>query len=553
MKPLLFFLIFYVSVSAQIRYETRAVWLTTNYGLDWPHTSDLTEQMKSLEEIFDSIKAKNLNTVYFQVRGNGYVLFNSSYEDFSPRIATYSKQPVFDPLEYALKLARERNLELHAWVNVLKVYGTRFHRKPESAKHLLNKHPEWLYKVVENGITSYWLNPALNEVREYIVKLISELVGNYNVDGVHLDFLRYSNVQIKDGNVKRENNSGTGDWRRNNITKLLEEIFYNVKTINPLVEVGVTPIGINKNTLTIRGMEGYNEVYQDVKEWIARGIVDYLVPQIYWDIENNPKFEDVLNQWLRIKKSVNLVAGIATYKHEVKKQIYDILKIIRSKTGTGSAFFRYENIKNLRFRDFNELALPPRRTITSFSETVKPLKITGAQINGNIFKISWQYPDSLKNNIRAYLVLMKNNKSKNKEDFVPFTIVNNNCDSVEIKLNKFNRLVYRFEIMPLNNVWKPIKNAGNETEIYNYKLLKFVDDEIKFVQPFLLKENDRLKIVVSSPGNERIKIFSKTGEDYKLVKQIGIQKGINVLVMDETEKTEEILILLGKKEFLLKF
>ncbi len=548
MKPLLLLLVFYVSVNAQIRYETRAVWLTTNYGLDWPRTSDPAEQKKTLEEIFDSIKAKNLNTVYFQVRGNGYVLFRSSYEELSPRIAINPNIFVYDPLKYAIKLARERSLELHAWVNVLKVYGTRFNAKPQSVQHLVNKHPEWLYKVVENGITSYWMNPALTEVREYIVKLISELVNNYDVDGVHLDFLRYSNIQINDGKTESFGDEGIGNWRRNNITRLLEEIYYNVKKINPVVEVGVTPIGINKNTLTIRGMEGYNEVYQDAEEWVAKGIVDYLAPQIYWDIENVPKFEDVLNQWLEIGKGVNLVAGIAAYKNEVKSQIEKILEIVRGKYGTGSAFFRYDNIKQLRFEEFNELALPPRRTTAVVGKATQPLEIIGAQAHGEKINLKWKFPDSLKNNVRAYLVLME----KNEDGYIPLAVVNDNHYSAGITPEKFNMLVYRLKVLPLDNVWKPMENAAGQAEIYNYRLIKFAED-IKSVKPFLLRENGKLKIVVLSPGNQNVKIYSKAMEKYELIKQAGTQKGINVLVIGEKEKTEEILILLGGKEFRLKF
>jgi len=550
MKEFLFLLIFSISVTAQIRYETKAVWLTTNYGLDWPHTTNPAEQKKSLEEIFDSIKAKNLNTVYFQVRGNGYVLFRSSFEDFSPRVTGFSKQPPeFDPLEYALKLARERSLELHAWINVLKIYGTRFQRKPESERHLLNKHPEWIYKVVENGITSYWLNPALPGVREYIVNLIAELVRNYNVDGIHLDFLRYSNLGIDDGKIKNRNEKDTGDWRRNNITKLLEEIFHTVKNINPLIEVGVTPVGINKNTRSIRGMEGYNEVYQDSEEWVARGIVDYLAPQIYWDIENNPKFEDVLNQWLKIAGNINLVAGIAAYKPWVLNQIDDIIKIVRRKTGTGYALFRYENIKNLRISDFNDLTLPPRKEIADFDGENESLKITSTGFRGNKLRIKWSYPDSLKRGVRAYLVLVKNNKN----GFQPVKIVNNDCDSVGIEFNKFDRLVYRFKILPLNIVWKPLQNSGGMAEVYNHKLLKLSTAGHGFNKPVLLKKGNKLKIVITSGGNESVKIYSKTGNGFNLVRQSGIQKGINVLSINKTSRTEEILILLGGREYLLKF
>ncbi len=544
MKSFLIFIFISIPLIAQINYETRAVWIATNYGLDWPRSLDSTRQKVSLREIFDSVKAKNLNTVYFQVRGNGYVMFRSSYEDYSPFLTRNNLEQKFDPLQYAVKLARERNLEIHAWVNVLKVFSSRFKKKPVSQKHLLNKHPAWLYKTEEEGVTSYWMNPALPEARNYVVKLISELVRNYDVDGVHLDFLRYSN-SITDWE-KYGGNKSTAEIKRQNITKLLEEIFYEVKKIKPFVEVGVTPVGINKNSEKFRGMEGYGEVYQDAEEWAKRGIVDYLVPQIYWNLQEQPKFEDVLDEWLKIKGEVNLIAGIAAYKNDVKNQIDEIIKITRRKRISGAAFFRFENIKDLKFRNYSEVALP-QRNVAGFELDKKIfIRFTGAGIKQNKISIKWEIPDSVKNYVRAILISLQDGV---KPGFESVNLLNRNTDSVEIRKNLLNSSVYYVKVQPLNRFWKPLECFVNEVKIVNPLLSKFTFGAGK---PLMLKTKDEYQIIVRSPRDEEIKIFSKANGNFNLVKRPIAKRGINVYRISAMEKFNEILVELNGKRFLLK-
>ncbi len=543
MKQLILFFLFSLSTFAQINYETRAVWIATNYGLDWPHSLDSTDQKKSLREIFDSIKAKNLNTVYFQVRGNGYVMYKSTMEEYSPYLTANPSKQTFDPLKYAIELAHRRNLEIHAWINVLKIYSTRFNKLPGTKKHLVNSHPGWIYEVNEAGAKSYWLNPALPEVANYLSKLTEELVRNYDIDGIHLDFLRYSYKYNENSGLTSE--TGAAEIRRNNITRLLEKIFYAVKRIKPYVEVGVTPIGINKNTGSIRGMEGYGEVYQDTEEWIKRGIVDYIVPQIYWNIEDRPKFEDVLDEWIQIAGGVNLVAGVAVYKNDVKNQLDKIVEIVRNKKNTGMAFFRYEHIKNLRIKGFNSIALPVKYIEAGKTPDI-PVKLLYAGIKGNKLNISWSVPDSLKKYIRGILVWLQNGKIAER------ILVNGNSTTAGIRVNKLNQSAYFVKLQLFNRLWKPLKNEPLEVKVTNPDLDKFVVNTKKLRNPVLIKGKNSLRIILFSPAKSPVEVNIKTKGGFNFERKFVAYKGANVYRISLTENIREIIIHRGSNKFILK-
>jgi len=178
---------------AQPMRETRAVWVSTNFRLDWPPpTFDQEEQKQALIKIFDDVERKNLNTVYFQVRSNSVLLFESNVEPWSPHITgIVGERGNYDPLGFAVEEAHKRGLEIHAWINTLRCFSGTEEKIKNYSRHLFNLHSKWIYKVNTDGKESFWLDPGLPEVRNYLVRLINELVENYNIDGIQLDFIRY--------------------------------------------------------------------------------------------------------------------------------------------------------------------------------------------------------------------------------------------------------------------------------------------------------------------------------------------------------------------------
>lgn len=347
----LFFLFHSINFS-QKNQEIRAVWIATNHRLDWPPpTFDIEVQKKSLIEIFDSIKSKNLNTIYFQVRSNGTVLFNSSFEPCSFYIDGKGNLP-YDPLQFAIQEAHKRGIEIHAWLNVVQVFAGGELDILNNPDHIVKRKPDWIIEYQENEMKSYWLNPAIPEVREYISDLIKELVKNYNVDGIHLDYIRYPGRNFNDDSLFNIYGKGLSkdNWRRKNITDLIELINKKIKSVKPYVKLGATPIGIYKNHSGMSGWEGYNDVYQDAREWLKRGLLDYIVPQVYWSIENN--FEVITREWVNNSFGKNVIIGIGAFKDDIKSKIEKMIEYTRTIGAQGFAIFRYSSIKDYKFQNF---------------------------------------------------------------------------------------------------------------------------------------------------------------------------------------------------------
>ena len=319
---LFIFLGFNILLQAQTPRETRAVWVSTNFKLDWPPpTYNQTAQKKELKKIFDDIERKNLNTIYFQVRSNGTVLFRSTMELFSPYITgNIGDFGNYDPLEFAIKEAHKRGLEIHAWINTNRVFSGSNISIKNNPLHISQFQPDWVYEKSDNSI---WLNPGIPEVREYLVDFVDEIVQNYNIDGIQLDFIRYPKVPIGDSESYDQYGNGIpiAQWRRDNITKFITSLHQRIKESNHKIKLGVTPIGIYKSIQNGRGMEGYSDVFQDTCEWLRLGIIDYAVPQIYWDVKSNPKFDVLTKDCVNNSFGKNIIIGIAAYKPEVYSEL----------------------------------------------------------------------------------------------------------------------------------------------------------------------------------------------------------------------------------------
>ncbi len=180
---LLVLLIISPNLSAGGNEEFRATWVIT-----WQliHSSFTAEQNKALgREILDNHKAANMNAVLWQARQSGTAYYNSSYEPWG-YYAGY-QNPGYDPLGYAIEEAHKRGMELHAWFNVFScasmVEGAPAH-----------VHPEWVCRD-QDGIpmsSNRALSPGLDSVRAYTINVAMEIVRNYDIDGLHLDYVRWN-------------------------------------------------------------------------------------------------------------------------------------------------------------------------------------------------------------------------------------------------------------------------------------------------------------------------------------------------------------------------
>ncbi|SVA22802.1 uncharacterized protein METZ01_LOCUS75656 [marine metagenome] len=305
---LLFSLIGYLQANPENE-EFRATWVIT-----WDHidrNKNTAQNISHLQQIINDHKTANMNAILFQVRQSGTAYYSSAYEPWG-YYAGY-QDPGYDPLTKAIELAHEKGMEVHAWFNVFQTSSTR----PGSPAY---EHPEWICRD-QNGtaMSSYRsLSPGLPAVREYTVKIAMEIVNNYDIDGLHLDYVRWnehtnsirqsldteSEIAGLDGMISEEilsqltqNRSGRylydylhpysggipsgysswEDWWRWSVTEFVSSLHDSIQRVKPHVRLSAAVLG----KYNWSGWQGYGTVFQDGALWFNEGYLDHLMPMHY--------------------------------------------------------------------------------------------------------------------------------------------------------------------------------------------------------------------------------------------------------------------------------
>ncbi|MEJ5306456.1 MAG: family 10 glycosylhydrolase [Ignavibacteria bacterium] len=560
-----FILVFSELIFSQPKREIRAVWVTTNHQLDWPpKTFDPLIQKKSLIEILDSLKAKNFNTIYFQVRSQGSVLYKSRYEPWSSYLTgKLGQEPSFDPLDFIIQEAHKRNLEIHAWLNMLNVKSGDAPLTFTDPLHIALLHPEWIKKYNEGNSASYWLDPGFPEVRDYLKNLCVEIVENYNIDGIHLDYIRYPGIDFDDS-LSYEmygQKKSLADFRRENINSLIASIYDTLISINPILKIGSAPIGIYENLNDARGWEGKHSVFQDSREWLRRKKHDYIAPQIYWDINSNPKFEVLVNDWTKNNFGRHIVIGIGAFNPSVEKELEQQIEITRRYNSAGQSFFRYENIKSKRFSAYKFPAnIPPMKWKDSIPPN-PPYLLSGKNLEGKLglVELVWviPLPASDGDTAKYYNIYRSTNSKIDREN--PSTILSSTQNYYYYDfIRRPSQLEYFYQVSSFDKGHNESLSGSEiiKVELTNLKeILKpaYADDKVAFR---VEAQNGYLLIESNSENNVLINLFDKSGNKISELYSGRIKAGINLLQFEiPQQRTKEfsIKIFLPQKTEIINF
>lgn len=322
-----FFFLFSVGLFAQPKQEMRAVWLTTVYNIDWPSSMvSAAQQQSEMCEILDSLKSANFNTIMFQVRARGDLLYPSVIEPWGRSVSgSLGQNPGYNVLQFIIDEAHKRGIEIHAWIVTYKVYDNQSQPPVTTPLHVVRNHPEWCKLYNDNGNYAWWLDPGIPQVKDYLTSIVMEIVRNYNVDGIHFDYIRYPDADFDDAATYAAygNGQNLADWRRNNINQFVSQVYDSIASVKPDIKLGSAPIGIYKNLLNASGWQGYSEIFQDSRSWLAARKHDYICPQIYWDIANppsDPSFPVLVTDWVSNAAFRHVYPGIAAYRMNAKEK-----------------------------------------------------------------------------------------------------------------------------------------------------------------------------------------------------------------------------------------
>ncbi len=307
----------------------RGMWIASVANRDWPSKPALPAETQRAELLahLDTAVRRRLNTVILQVRPTADALWPSDYEPWSAYLTGVQGQdPGWDPLGTAVDEAHKRGLELHAWFNPYRVAG---HADPSrlSPDHPARSNPDWL--VTYGGKLYY--NPGLPEVREFVMRAMLDAVRKYPIDAVHWDdyFYPYPVAgQVFDDDAAYERyGAGFADraaWRRDNTDQLVRGMAAAIPKARKGVQFGISPFGVWRNKATdplgsetTAGVQTYDDLHADVRKWIRRDWIDYVVPQLYWNMGFAPADYAKLVPWWAetvAGTDVDLYLGEALYK-----------------------------------------------------------------------------------------------------------------------------------------------------------------------------------------------------------------------------------------------
>jgi len=301
-----------------------------------------------IADLMEECYRAGLNTVLFQVRGNGTAYYRSSIEPFE---YTYRKgAPGFDPLEVACQEAHRRGLALHAWVNVMP--GWQGDHPPSDPHQLYNKHPEWFwYDQHGKRQPLRWyssLNPCLPEVRHYLVRVFEEIVQRYPVDGLHLDYIRFPREECPSGSdYPRDRRtlalyrSATGkmpdqdvtawtQWRTEQVTQLVRDIRRMTKRVRPGLKLTAACAPVLKRARTVYCQDGLS--------WLRSDLVDLVFLMNY--TADTKLYRARQTTWQRAAGSRPVAPGIAINipANRSDRANFDQLELARA-WGQGFALF----------------------------------------------------------------------------------------------------------------------------------------------------------------------------------------------------------------------
>ena len=342
MKKIVTILLFALSLSLVSRagdgssMPFRGAWIASVANIDWPTKSAVGNtglQQKEMLFILDSLESLGINAIIFQVRPTADALYYSELEPISQWLTgkqgSWGEQEHWDPLEWVIDRAHERGMEVHVWLNPYRVNLANSDISKLTPNHLMRRHPDWFFEYAGQ----WYFDPGLDVTREWICTIVQDIVTRYDVQAIHMDDYFYpypsGGKPIPDAKTFAKYPRGftdIRDWRRNNVNMAIQDIRTTINECYPNIEFGISPFGVWRNiardstgSLTKAGLTNYDDLYADIRLWIKQGWIDYVLPQLYWEIgKSAADYEILAHWWANEVRGTNckLYIGMAPYRLE---------------------------------------------------------------------------------------------------------------------------------------------------------------------------------------------------------------------------------------------
>lgn len=462
--------------------EMRGAWLPTIFRGEYTGLSR-AEGRKLLSNRIALLHKIGCNVVLFQVRAEADAWYPSPYEPWSKFFTgEQGKAPeeVWDPLAFVIEECHKRGMELHAWVNPYR--GATNAKAKLSAKHPAVQHPEWFVRYNNQLV----LDPGIPDSRKYVLRVLQDLVSRYDFDALHLDDYFYpypvGGVDFPDDATFENYALSAGYhpedkamWRRSNVNILIHDIRQMLLKTKPWVRFGVSPFGIYRNISSdpkgshTNGLQNYDDLYADVLHWANEGWVDYIAPQIYWNIGYKVADYEVLVNWWRKSlrnKHVQLYIGQDVKRTQDANQLE--LKMLLSRAQSeGNIFWPGDEL----IRNYKDIAedlrtnyqrypalLPEVYSLLGRTKAPKKLAALWEDRNEDGHMLVWGDERDIADPESAYFYIVYGFPKGEKVDIKRHQFIMSISNVPQYKLPAINgRTPYTFVVTAVNRFWQESK------------------------------------------------------------------------------------------------
>ena len=423
-KTFFLFLLYLISIISPAaaenpKREFRGAWLHLIGQTQWMNKTP-AQQQEYICRQFDRLQEAGINAVIFQVRPCADAAYISKLEPWSQWLTGKrgkAPQPLWDPLQFAVEEAHKRGMELHAWLNPYRVTSSASEVLPPD--HISRKHPERFFRY--DGKVLF--DPAYQENRDFICDVVKDIMERYDVDAIHIDDYFYpypvAGKPIPDDGSYAKFGKGMNraDWRRHNVNLLIEQLYTTIKDTKPWVRFGISPFGIWRNKKEdprgsdSNGLTNYDGLYADILLWAKNGWVDYLSPQLYWELDKKVAPSRTLAKWwsdnahgvdVYIGQDLRLTMNTPDTKAGKPNELYTKIKLSRELPNVKGAIWFHgywltENYKGahnqISTQHYSTLALPPAYgDLSKKPKQVKEIKIVKDREGNDI--LEWEAPSA---------------------------------------------------------------------------------------------------------------------------------------------------------------
>lgn len=475
--------------------EVRAAWIASVENIDWPSKKDLTPEVQRKEFItlIDRLKEVGINAVVVQIRPCADALYDSKLEPWSRYLTGkqgVAPAPFYDPLLFMIDECHKRGIEFHAWFNPYRALKDTSYTDIDSL-HVIKKHPDW---IVTYGNQQYF-NPGLPQTREFVVKVIQDVVKRYDVDGIHFDDYFYPyKIKGKDFDdsltfaayPRGFAASQREDWRRDNVNIIIKMLSDSIRAAKPYVKFGISPFGIWRNVgkdprgSQTNGGSNYDDLYADILLWMQNRWIDYVVPQLYWHIGLNvADYKTLAEWWSKNSNGTPLYIGQGYYRVDPKsktpqwadgKEIARQIEVNRTIPAIeGSFYFSAKTFldnpmnvnQQLKEKYYKYPALVPQ---IKHLDTIPPASPKHLKVKErrHLTTLTWSSGDTSKNEMdrsRYYVVYRFKDKVDYENPANIYTITPDNTVAIA-KGKKQARKRYKYAVTSLDRLYnesKPVR------------------------------------------------------------------------------------------------